>query len=284
MRHDGAQRVGIRKRDVGADIQLGRHAANLGQSNGLQTTQYGPADVELEAAQREARGAREGMVVVVQLLAAQQHRPWRDVGGAVVGFEVAVAPPVAEAVDDAGSGDRDHQHLQRPKGDANDAEQCDVGEQKHGRTQRRIAAVDASLQPVGRRAGPILLVDGRILACVLVQRHAVENHLVDAEDHRAVRIVLGLAVRVVLAMDRDPVLGHHGRGQPQPEAHRMRHDRMQVDATMRLATMQVDRHRKNGELRHHGEDDQQDQPVVADQAIGEPRVQGRIHRGVLVSC
>ena len=47
------------------------------------------------------------MVVVVQFFAADDDAPRRDVGGGVGRFEIAVTPPVAEAVDDAGGGDRE---------------------------------------------------------------------------------------------------------------------------------------------------------------------------------
>src|SRR5690606_41583162 len=41
-----------------------------------------------------------GVVVVVQLFATDDQAPGRDVGGGVGRLEVAVAPPVAQAIDD----------------------------------------------------------------------------------------------------------------------------------------------------------------------------------------
>ena len=58
------------------------------------------------------------MVVVVQLFAADDQAPGRDVGAGVRRLEVAVAPVVADAVDDAGGGDRDPEHLHGPDGQA----------------------------------------------------------------------------------------------------------------------------------------------------------------------
>ena len=68
-----------------------------------------PADVELVGLDRQLGRGRVGVVVVVQFLAADDDAPGRDVGRRVRRLEVAVAPPVAEAVDDAGGGDRDPQ-------------------------------------------------------------------------------------------------------------------------------------------------------------------------------
>jgi hypothetical protein len=53
-----------------------------------------------------------------------------------------------------------------------------------------------------------------------------------------VRIVLGLALRVVLAMDRDPLLRHHAGRQPEPEAEEVRRDRMQLERPVRLRPVQ----------------------------------------------
>jgi hypothetical protein len=61
-------------------------------------------------------------------------------------------------------------------------------------------------------------------------------------------------------MDRHPLLGDHGRGEPAPETEKMGEDGMEIHATMRLAAMQVQRHRKNGELRNHHEVHQQTDP------------------------
>jgi hypothetical protein len=54
------------------------------------------------------------------------------------------------------------------------------------------------------------------------------------------RILDGLALGVVLAMDGGPLLGHHAGREPQPEAEEMRHHRMQLERAMRLAAVQVD--------------------------------------------
>jgi hypothetical protein len=64
---------------------------------------------------------------------------------------------------------------------------------------------------------------------------------IDAEDARAVRIVFGLALGVVLAMDRGPLLRDHAGREPQPEAEEVADDRMQVQGAVRLAAVEIDR-------------------------------------------
>jgi hypothetical protein len=81
-----------------------------------------------------------------------------------------------------------------------------------------------------------------------VEEHAEPQHAVDAARLRAVRIVRRLALRVVLAMDRRPLLGHHAGGEPQPKAEEVRHRRVQVERAMRLVAMQVDRHGSDRDL------------------------------------
>src|ERR1700712_4381330 len=65
---------------------------------------------------RQLGRRRVRVVVVVQLFAADDDAPRHDVARRVDRFEIAVAPPVADAIDDAGGGDRDPQHLDGPDG------------------------------------------------------------------------------------------------------------------------------------------------------------------------
>ena len=77
-------------------------------------------------------------------------------------------------------------------------------------------------------------------------------------------IVRGFALGVVLAVDRDPLLGDHAGGQPQPEAEEVAHPGVQVQRPMGLSAVQ-----KNG--------DGNDGNVSQDQA-GEDRLQGVMSR------
>ena len=55
-----------------------------------------------------------------------------------------------------------------------------------------------------------------------IQLSTLPKNLVDAKHLRAVRVVLGLTLGVVFAVNRCPCLGGHARGQPQPKAEEMR--------------------------------------------------------------
>jgi hypothetical protein len=74
-----------------------------------------------------------------------------------------------------------------------------------------------------------------------------------------VRIILGLALGVVLAVDRDPFLGHHAGGQPEPEAEEVRRQCVQIERAVRLCTVQKNRDRGDGDVRRH-EREQHDLP------------------------
>ena len=271
VREQGLDRVVVRRMHVVADVQRRRHAKDLGHADRFEHADRGPADIELEAAQGELGRAREGVMVVVQFLTTDDEAPRRQVGRGVVAFDVAIAPPVAESVDDAGGHERDPDHLAGPDDDAPEAEQGESEEQHQGRTEFRIAAVDVALEPVVRRTATVLLGDRRILARRPIQVDAIEQHLLDAVDLRAVRIFRGFALGVVLAVDRHPLLGHHGRGEPGPEAEEMGEYRVEVDAAVGLAAMQVQGHREDRELRDDDEIDDQHRPGRMGQAIGKKR-------------
>jgi hypothetical protein len=60
---------------------------------------------------------------------------------------------------------------------------------------------------------------------------------------------------VVLAMDAHPLLGHHARGEPKPEAEEVADDRVQIERAMRLRSMQKNRYRRYGDVREYESDD-----------------------------
>ena len=53
---------------------------------------------------------------------------------------------------------------------------------------------------------------------------------------------------VMLAMYRHPLLCDHARGQPQPETHGMARPGREIQRTMCLMTMQIDRDRYDGQV------------------------------------
>jgi hypothetical protein len=78
-----------------------------------------------------------------------------------------------------------------------------------------------------------------------------------------VRVFLGLALGVVLAVDRHPLAGDHRGGQPGPEAEHVRDRRVEIHAAMRLAAVQVQRDREDGQLGG----DQEEVPMASEHEI-----------------
>ena len=191
------------------------------------------------------------MVVVVQFLAADQYAPWGHVGRGIGRLEVAVTPPVAQAVDDAGGPPGNPDHLHGPHHQARGAEQRQVQDQHHTHALPAVAGVEVAFDPVVRRAVPVLDHGLGVAALGTVQLHAREQQGLDATRLRAVRVFFSFALRMMLAVDGHKLLGHHARGQPQPTPKEMRHQRVQVQGAVRLGPVQED---GNGADRHVGRD------------------------------
>src|SRR5690606_24569893 len=107
--------------------------------------------------------------------------------------------------------------LFRSYGQPEYAEQGQVDQQHQYYAGIAEAAVEVVLDPV---VGAALAVGPQgvlILRLGHVQLGALAQYRAQALLHRAVRIFRGLALGVVLAMDRGPLPGVHAGGQPQPE-------------------------------------------------------------------
>ena len=61
-------------------------------------------------------------MIIVQLFTADQYAPRQNIATGVIGLKVAVAPEVADAVDNTRGENRDPHHLDGPDGDADKAE------------------------------------------------------------------------------------------------------------------------------------------------------------------
>ena len=99
------------------------------QTRHFQHADVHPADVELIPLKRELRGRLDPMVVVVELLAADQNTPRKDIarrilflGDAMKARETAVTPCVSDAVNDAGGKYRDPEHLDHTDRETDPAE------------------------------------------------------------------------------------------------------------------------------------------------------------------
>src|SRR5205823_14563312 len=93
-----------------------RDLANLGEPEGFEAPDIGPAEVEFVPARRQLRRGAVSVVIVMQLFAADHDAPRHDVATGILGGKVTVAPVMAEAVDDPGGSNRDPGHLHRPDG------------------------------------------------------------------------------------------------------------------------------------------------------------------------
>ena len=90
-----------------------------------------------------------------------------------------------------------------------------------------------------------------------VQFGTFTQYLLDAFHLRAVRVVFGLALGVVFAVDRGPLEGILAGAQPQPQAKEVLQGRVQVQGTVGGVAVQVDRDADNGHVGHgEGHQDQ----------------------------
>src|SRR6202521_1458247 len=153
---------------------------------------------------------------------------------------MAITPVVTDAIHDAGRRNRDPHHLYGPDRQADRPKQRDVDNQHQTDTVPGKARIDVALDPVLGRTATIPFERFEILRLVAVKLGAFPEDLLDATRLRAVRIFVGFNLSVVLAVDGDPLLGHHARGEPQPEAEKVADCRMEIEAPMGLASMQVD--------------------------------------------
>jgi hypothetical protein len=119
----------------------------------------------------------------------------------------------------------------------------------------RERRVEVALDPVARRAVAVLVQRFLDLRFLTVELRAAQQHRPDPAGLRAVRIIRRLDLRVVLAVDGDPFLRHHAGRHPQPEAEKVRRDRMQVEAAVGLAAMQENGDRGDRDVSQHQRDD-----------------------------
>ena len=228
-----------------------RDPGDPGQAQEAEQLDPGPAQVEFPLLHRQLGRVRVGVVVVVQLFAADEDAPGHQVGGGVAAFEVAIADRVAEAVDHAGGPERNPYHLHGPDGQAKGAEQGQVDERHQHHAADREARVEIALDPVVRA---VLAVDAQgvlVLRLGLVQLRACAQDGEQALVHRAVRILDGLALGMVLTVDRGPFARVHPCGQPQPETEEVLQRGVQVECTVGGIAMQVDGHADDGDMRQH---------------------------------
>ena len=126
VRQHGLQRVLIEHRLAGGQTRRRRDLLHLGQTERRHDADVHPADVELVPLVRQLGRRRVRVVIVVQFFTADEDAPREDVGAGVGGVEVAITPPVREAVHHARRPERNPDHLHGPDRQPDDAEQRDV--------------------------------------------------------------------------------------------------------------------------------------------------------------
>ena len=257
----------------GTDVaisQTGRCLFDGGQTQGLQGADVEPTNVELVRLDRQLGRCGVGVVVVVQLFAADQDAPRRDVGAGVMRLKVAVAPIVSSAVDDASRRDRDPGHLHSPDGQAQETKQTDVDDQHQGHALPGKAGVQVALDPVVGCAVAIALEGVQVFGFFAVQLCAREQHGFDAVHMGAMGVFGLLALGMVFAVNGRPLLGHLAGGQPQPETEKVRGNGVQVQSAVRLVTVQVNRDAGDGDVGQGQGDQHHLPPRQIEQAVTHP--------------
>ena len=221
------------------------------QAEVLQDANVEPADVEFVPLRRELRGCAVRVVIVMELLAADDDAPRHDVLRRVLASEIAIAPIVTNAVDDAGSGYGDPHHLDRPNRHADRSEEHEIDGEHEAHALPRVARIDIALNPIVRCAVAVFLERLEVFRFFAIQLGALEQDRADSARLRAVGILVRFNLGVVLAMDGDPFLRHHAGRQPKPKTEEMGDDGMEIETPMRLTPMQEDSHRRDRDMRQN---------------------------------
>src|SRR5262245_5917282 len=156
---------------------------------------------------------------------------------------------MAEAIDNASSKEWNPGHLNQPHSQTPSTKKEEIGDEGEGRTQQTERLVDSPFDHVVRRALSVLFDEGLVVRSGVVERGTPEHHAPDAINNRAVRILVGIDIRVMASVNRDPFARRHRRPDPQPESHEMFDRRVERNAAMGLATMQIEGDASRGDVR-----------------------------------
>src|SRR5688572_12072286 len=257
VRDDGAQCIEVDRLRSARERRARRYLLDAGEPKPLERADVEPADIELPPFVRELRGGAICVMVVVELLAADQHAERPDVARRVLRLEVAVTPVVADTVDDAGGPERNPDHLDCVDRKAGQAEQQQIDEEHDQHAQMSVLArVYMALDPVVGCASAVDLQRLLVPGLGLIEPDAAEQHSPDSVELRAVRVFLGFATRMVLAVDRDPLARDHAGRQPEPEPEEVADDGMQREPAVGLMAVQEDRDARDRDVRQdkrHGD-------------------------------
>jgi hypothetical protein len=119
---------------------------------------------------------------------------------------------VADAVDHTGGEERDPQHLHRPHGESDRAEQGEVDPQHEADAEPGVLRVQLALDPVIGCAVAVFLERCGVCAFYPIELGTLEQDFPDSVNLRAVRVLRGVGCSVVLAVDCRPLPGDHPGG------------------------------------------------------------------------
>src|SRR5437588_8605721 len=170
------------------ELQARRHLAHGCEAEHFQRAYVHPAYIELIPARRQLGRGTVGMMIVMELFAADQDAPRHDIAARVFAQEIAVAPVVSDAIDDARGRDGDPRHLNCPDGRPDRTEQREVDYQHEAAALPGKRRVDIALYPVIGRAEAVFLERFLILRFVALELRTLPEHLLDASGLRTVQI------------------------------------------------------------------------------------------------
>ena len=127
--------------------------------------------------------------------------------------------------------------------------------------------IETVLEPVVRCALRVLLERFAVLCRGAIELRPLEQHALQAEQPRAVRIAFLLAVRMMPAVNGDPLASRRAGVHPQPKAADVANDGMQVDGTVRLIAVVIERHRHHGGVQPQQRDDDIADPSEVGEAV-----------------
>ena len=147
-------------------------------------------------------------MVVVQFLATEEDTPWHDIGGCILGFEIAIAAVMTNPVDHTCRKQRHRRHLDGNHDHAGNAEHQQHRDNENRDSEIRMTIVELVLEPVIGTATRIFFQRLRIGRVLLVKLGAFQQNLLEAKHDRAVRIFCGLALGMVFTMNGNPFFSH----------------------------------------------------------------------------
>jgi len=267
----------------GRQLEPGRHLLYPGQAQDFHGPDIGPADVEFVPLVGKLGRIGKGVVIVVQLLAPHQDAPGDEIGAGIGAIEIAIAPVMAQTVNDPGGPEGNPHHLDGPQGQAQGPEAEHVQGQGEEDAPQGMGGIDVTFQPVIRGALAVAGQGFRVAGLGPVQLRPFREHLPQTPGLGAVGIFRGVAFGMVLAVNGHPFLGHHARGEPQPEPEKVGGQGPQFQGAVGLVAVEKNGDGGNGDVGQSQGYQEEAPPGEVDQArvhgSGSPWVEGGRAKG-----